>query len=402
MLNDNYSSILQYYESLIQRPIDDYAQRRYRLRLPVIPEGILQEILVKAIGFFRDEPSLLLLEGDFVIIGDLYGSILDLLRIFKLLGFGSSKKFLFLGNLIGDSHFSLEVMSLVFLLKNMYPEQFFIIRGSNEFQGIVNHSEFQKSINDLYTADSLYFKFLELFSYLPFAAVVNNEAFCVHSGFGPSIESLSVIKNIKRPFTKLSAELAPLFWSNPTDSLPLYLPTSQGILYGSQALSEFLEENELKVMIRGHMLIPDGIKIGLKDKLNTVFSCSNYNGSLNRSGLLRYSNKGAELSSFDPLATLCRTDVAFLRSQSETVFSINQHVSSITSQRSILGLKQALPPTLPSLADARISLTTTLLQETKKNIPIIGRKSVRPIVPNLPKPKHRRSDMRPAYIYTED
>jgi hypothetical protein len=62
-------------------------------------------------------------------------------------------------------------------------------------------------------------------------------------------------------------------------------------IFGVAALSNFLEELQMREMIRAHQCVPEGVMIFGDGLLTTVFSCSGYKGNDNKSGILFIDSK---------------------------------------------------------------------------------------------------------------
>jgi hypothetical protein len=82
------------------------------------------------------ESNLIDLTGDFLIVGDLHGHILDFLRILITFGMSPTRRHIFLGDLVHRGDFSIHQCLSVFLLKCVSPRDVSIIRGNHEFPEI--------------------------------------------------------------------------------------------------------------------------------------------------------------------------------------------------------------------------------------------------------------------------
>ncbi len=89
---------------------------------------------------FEKEPSIgeiKLRKGEEItIVGDIRGHVIDLLHIFNTMGFPSTRKYIFNGNLIGDNdrfgRTGLECLIILFGYKLLFPENIYFTRGENE------------------------------------------------------------------------------------------------------------------------------------------------------------------------------------------------------------------------------------------------------------------------------
>lgn len=90
--------------------------------------------------------------------------------------------YLFLGDYINRGKMSLETISLIFALKVRYPEKVKVIRGNHETESISKVYGFYQELQDRYNGLSLYKKFLACFNYMPAAALIEENVFCMHGG----------------------------------------------------------------------------------------------------------------------------------------------------------------------------------------------------------------------------
>lgn len=133
--------------------------------------------------------------------GNLHGYYDNLLYIFQRIGKGQfpsdGKKWLFLGNYVDRGPNGIELTCLLLVLKMLFPNKFFLLRGSHE---VINswicclkiaqcgsisriygfYYECRKKYNI-----KLWKTFITLFDCLPIVAIVNKEIFCVHGGLSP-------------------------------------------------------------------------------------------------------------------------------------------------------------------------------------------------------------------------
>ena len=198
--------------------------------IPSFDENLLINLSKEAQQLFEKEKNVLELEGDFIIVGDIHGSLHDLMRILKFIQTKHSKA-LFLGDFVDRGTFSVECVTILFALKVLSPDSIFLIRGNHEFDSICSQYGLKEEIlnysntlrnkntvdypemfmddddNDMideylkihknknchtYT-ENLYNAFLEAFSYLPICALVKKTTFCIHGGLSPNFDHIDQI-----------------------------------------------------------------------------------------------------------------------------------------------------------------------------------------------------------------
>jgi diadenosine tetraphosphatase ApaH/serine/threonine PP2A family protein phosphatase len=127
--------------------------------------------------------------------------------------------------------------------------------------------------DDLFTALNL------VFAQIPIAARVNGDILCVHGGIGPQLKTVQQISAIPKPLFAFSGGLADaLLWSDPSSDGVVFResPRGLGFEFGQRALSAFLDANGLRLLVRGHQVISEGVRFEMDRRLVTVFTISSY------------------------------------------------------------------------------------------------------------------------------
>lgn len=272
--------------------------------LPIISN--VYYIIESAEELIKKESNILHLEGTFNIIGDIHGNVDDLIRIFEKQGYPQSSKYLFMGDYVDRGSFSVEVLLILYSLKVLFPDHIHFLRGNHESESICSSYGFKAECSRKYT-QKLYYRFNESFLFLPFAAIVNKKYFCVHGGISPHTTSLTKISKIKRPIdSDRSPEISGFVWSDPNRKARGFQKSDRGVgfLFNDQKLNQFLERNNLELMIRSHQTIRSGMERSL-DKCVTIFSSSNYCEINNDSCICVVSeNEEEQYIKFSPLTSI--------------------------------------------------------------------------------------------------
>jgi diadenosine tetraphosphatase ApaH/serine/threonine PP2A family protein phosphatase len=284
--------------------------------LPIFPSVVLRSLCEAAAALFRSQAVVLRLCSPICVVGDIHGSIHDLIRILRTIG--NDMPYLFLGDYVDRGSFSTEVVTLLFALAVNYPDRYFLIRGNHECSDVTETYGFKDEVL-LHSSLSTYDAFMEAFSWLPLAAIVDSVMFCVHGGIGPNVNTIRQIEEIQRPIAESRSVqiVCELLWSDPNDAL---MGFGEGgrigrPQYGKRAVKQFLEDNGLKYILRGHQCV-DGVLSARGMPVATVFSSSSYKGSgSNRSGIVKLSDGGnVDVVLFDPIAPLSRREADFFKS----------------------------------------------------------------------------------------
>ncbi|OHS99035.1 Serine/threonine-protein phosphatase PP1-2 [Tritrichomonas foetus] len=260
--------------------------------------GDVLKMIKSTKSIFNEESSLLRLHGEYTIVGDLHGNVDDLLRIFEDNSYPPDGKYVFTGDYVDRGLNSVEILLLLFALKNLYPEHIFLLRGNHESEDICSVYGFQSECEEKLGTE-VFEAFIRSFSFMPFAAVINDSEFCVHGGICPEISELSQIEELKRPMlTSESLISNGILWSDPRADSMGFEPSDRGtgFLFNEEKLNMFLKANNLKCLIRSHESCMEGIDkpFGPNGNCITVFSNSDYCGMENTAAVIRVCQRNNE------------------------------------------------------------------------------------------------------------
>lgn len=314
----NYNEILDSFLSENRSSAEMYSKKTVALAFPVLVPDTIHKICQDSKILFQNSPTMLEIDSNIVIVGDIHGQILDLLRILNKFGLPSQQKYLFLGDIVDRGQFSLECIIIVLLLKIIWPDNFYLIRGNHEFSDLCARSGFLNELRGVYplVCEDIFKSFLCVFSYIPLAALIDGSILCIHGGLGPNVYSISQIKSLERPIEDFGDDIIDsLLWSDPTLSIDTFEQSSRGTgyLFGKSATCDFLSANNIKHIVRGHECVADAVERKFGGALYTVFSASNYCGLVgNKSGVLMVKDKdNLEPHLFNSLDWITRADVLF-------------------------------------------------------------------------------------------
>ncbi|OHS93122.1 Serine/threonine-protein phosphatase 4 catalytic subunit 2 [Tritrichomonas foetus] len=293
------------------------ASRMVPLRLPRFTPEQVSGICRQVQKIFSSEPTILEVYSPVTVVGDIHGHILDLFRILNKCGMPPFRKYLFLGDIVDRGEFSIETLIVIFLLKIVYTDHIYIIRGNHEFDYLCQQCGFFTEVVKYYEEPTVYNSCINVFGHIPLAAKINNSFLCVHGGIGPSFTSLDKFYSIKKPFDDFGDDdfIDSVLWSDPSTDVEQYAPSSRGsgYFFGAEATKEFCEKNHIKMIIRGHECVNDGFEYHFDQKLITVFSASNYCGLVgNKAAVLEIiSTDKLVTHDFPPLPYLNRYEALF-------------------------------------------------------------------------------------------
>ncbi|KRZ33725.1 Serine/threonine-protein phosphatase PP1-2 [Trichinella pseudospiralis] len=240
-------------------------------------------------GELSNEKALLQLEPPLLICGNIHGQYCDLIRMFEKCGWPPKKRYLFLGGYVDHGATSTEVITMLFMFKVLYPNDFFLLRGNHECRIMNKKFGFYKEFVDKHSVE-LFEKIQLVFDWLPAAAIVSDKIFCVYGGPTPALNRADFIdKTIQRPISLQSCTLLnDMLWSGPVDRDCWYLPSSRraGYLCGESAIKDFCRFLDVDLIVGAHENFKEGFKFFGGKKFITVFSVPNYRGNENASAVL--------------------------------------------------------------------------------------------------------------------
>jgi serine/threonine-protein phosphatase 5 len=225
--------------------------------------------------------------GEITVCGDVHGQYYDLINIFEKNGNPSEDNpYVFNGDFVDRGSFSVEVIFLLFAWKLRYPAHMSLARGNHETRNMNKLYGFEGEVRQKYDED-LYGMFCEAFCLLPLCHVINNKVFVVHGGlFSTDNVELDAIRKVDRdqepPDEGLMTEM---LWSDPQPGRGRQASKrGVGVAFGQDVTENFLETNNLKLVIRSHEMKENGFERTHGGKLITVFSAPNYCDQMGNSG----------------------------------------------------------------------------------------------------------------------
>jgi protein phosphatase len=317
-----FHALFQAYSTALSGDVSRYALKQSRLGLPRPDPPLLTRLFRHVQSLFEAEPTLLKLASPCIIVGDIHGQILDLFRILNC--YGPSCRYLFLGDIVDRGEFSVECLICVFLLKALFPDSVFLIRGNHEFVDLCCSCGFMSQMIDFFDSSGLYQESLQVFAQIPLAACIDDSILCVHGGLGPDVTDLECITFLTRPIENFGDRVVDsLVWSDPDPQAVQFLPSftrGAGYLFGEAAAVSFLDRAGLSVLVRAHECVPEGAKELWGGRVITVFSASNYCGLMGNEGaVLEVSAPGKRnVRVFPPMQWLLRSSVQFQSSEKMT------------------------------------------------------------------------------------
>ncbi|OHS99929.1 Serine/threonine-protein phosphatase PP1 isozyme 9 [Tritrichomonas foetus] len=309
--------IISHYQTILENPKFNLDNLGIDIPIPLVSLNVLRRLCDNAIRILECEPSLMRLKGPIFIVGDLHGSLHDLLQILHTCGLPPQTSYLFLGDYVDRGDFSTETITLLLAMLVAFPENVFLLRGNHEFADVCYSYGFKEELDKTYKDKFIFDIFCNVFAYLPLGAIINDKYFCVHGGISPHLHNVEQLNEIQRPIRVIESHqiVEDILWSDPAlDSTSTFTPSTRGrgFDYGLVPLAVFLKSNHLLKMIRGHQCVAKGIQLGFQGLLMTVFSASSYESvGSNRCGVLSIANDDLKPILFSPSPKLARNEAKF-------------------------------------------------------------------------------------------
>lgn len=173
----------------------------------------------------------------------------------------------------------MEVALILFSFKLLYPESVIVNRGNHECRDINCRFTFEMECCIKYDRD-IFDQFSEVFMALPIGCVIGDKVLVMHGGItdDPSL-TLREIDDLDRMYEDPNSmsTLEQILWSDPSEKPGITKSTrGAGICFGEDRLVQFLDTNNLDMLIRSHEVADNGILEWFGGKLYTVFSASKY------------------------------------------------------------------------------------------------------------------------------
>ncbi|CAH0393616.1 unnamed protein product [Bemisia tabaci] len=286
-------------------------------------------ILKQTCDHFKTQPSLQEVELKpaekiITVCGNIHGKLEDLLHIFDINGFPSpSNRYLFNGGFINRRPESIECALILFGFALLYPDSFFINRGSHEdFHQSQGKGSLTEESERKYPGNSeVLHGFWEVFRWLPLALIIRGNVpkkvdsfwsatnlirpitwgrkmyhrftgqrkirigaytpshgriLVVHAGlFSKPGVTLDDIQRIERGCDpEESALMFDMLWSNPgeKDGRHQNIPGFGSIQFGPDISESFCTRNKIDYIIRSHAPVPMGYHVEHHGRVVTIFS----------------------------------------------------------------------------------------------------------------------------------
>jgi diadenosine tetraphosphatase ApaH/serine/threonine PP2A family protein phosphatase len=248
-----------------------------------VDEEMFRETLHGDAALLRKVPSLVRLEGPtmspVVIVGDLHGDLMSALAAVDVAVMHEAEGIVFLGDYVDRGPSSIEVMWLALGLWMRHPDKVVLLRGNHETEPVAGSYGLLAQLEER-GMEGLFKDIVDVFSWLPMAAVVEGRMFAAHGGIPTGEPTLSDIRAIKRGDPDPAKDPAlGLLWYDPDEKARDFEPNpSRGVgrSFGHAVVKDFLDRAGLACMVRSHQPVLRGHHVMFDGLLHSIFSCRTY------------------------------------------------------------------------------------------------------------------------------
>jgi diadenosine tetraphosphatase ApaH/serine/threonine PP2A family protein phosphatase len=258
------------------------------------------------------QPTLVRVTVPCKVYGDIHGQFRDLLLLLHNYGFPSADQgpmFIFNGDWGDRGRHQLEVISLVFAMKALFPTRVWLMRGNHE-DAVQNRSMGQAGLEAEcaqkmgHYAPRVFDSIQNAFNWLPLGAILGDRILVVHGGIGHGNWDVGYLENlpahVARPIDhdKIPTDkiVYNVLWSDPIPDDGDDRPEITGVhdsprdghahmivTFGRDITEAFCARNSLDMIIRSHQALAKGYGYDVMHggKCVRVFSARDYEGSGN-------------------------------------------------------------------------------------------------------------------------
>ncbi|MDI3484983.1 MAG: hypothetical protein PWQ75_398 [Methanolobus sp.] len=230
----------------------------------------LHRLLQNTFEIFTSEEALVRINSSkALIVGDIHGNLEALEFILYIRKALKCDHIVFLGDYVDKGPHSSEVLERILKMKLREPETFILLRGNHETREMNRVHGFYDEILD----EELFLAANRTFEEMPISAVINDSIFCVHGGIPGPVDLNRINKE----------EAFHFLWNDPSgcDGISASIRGPRPKCFGGDVFSEFMDKNDLSLMIRGHTALFTGHAWCFDRKMLSIFSCPEYTGKSN-------------------------------------------------------------------------------------------------------------------------
>ena len=289
--------------------VDDIINRLLKEETPTIED--INFVCNESLPLLKAEPNVIRTTSPITVLGDVHGDYDDVLDIFRIFGPPEEGKYCFIGDFVDRGEKSVHTIVLLLAYKIKFPERMILIRGNHEGYNMTSTYGFYDEVLRRYGDFFVWRAFIEIFTALPIAVLIDGNIFGVHGGLTPYLETIEQLETTNRnvadtttQFPNVDPILKDILWNDPSESPGIQTAIRDGgKCWGPDITEKFIEKNKLKFVVRGHETVNGGYKWNHNQHVLTIFSAPNYAGGFHEGAALEViSPTQIQLTRFRPKA----------------------------------------------------------------------------------------------------
>ncbi|MHA1584561.1 MAG: metallophosphoesterase family protein [Promethearchaeota archaeon] len=265
-------------------------------------------------------------------VGDTHGSLPDTLKMIKFFTqeiqrgeeLGYDVKITFIGDFIDRNKWDIHNLILLMTFNLKYQKNVLLLRGNHEEISICAHYGFGKRVIENFS-EILFAQFSFMFKDLPLIAVYHcdqGSIMALHGGIPIKVDektgNYEVPQLSKCEFNNRQIWLddmdpitQQILWNDPIidydpEKMDKFFPNRRGIGYtfGMEIFNEFMVNNKVNLMFRGHQVFRAGFHQDFEKRFNTIFSTSDYVNKMIDARFVELNSNDIFKINFRPIADL--------------------------------------------------------------------------------------------------
>ncbi len=246
---------------------------------PRLKEKEVDELIYEAANVMDSEAPYFEVEGERVVfVGDTHGDLTSTVAAVKKFLSSGHELLIFLGDYVDRGSEQVGNINYVLSLKLEHPDKVILLRGNHETPLANQYYGFIEAVSRRYSP-SFYEVYASIFSYLPYACLLNGEILCLHGGIAKGLEKIEQLKTLPREEDVSNPMAFQVLWNDPQEGIEGFKPSPRGqgiYVFGEDAFTDFVNRNGVEVMVRAHEAFPQGFKWYFKGRVLSLFSAANY------------------------------------------------------------------------------------------------------------------------------
>ncbi|MGQ9720606.1 MAG: metallophosphoesterase [Candidatus Jordarchaeum sp.] len=242
-------------------------------------EKEIREIVSKVTPILEKEPKLVKFDVDKILfVGDTHGDLESTTPIVRRFLKEQYDGVIFLGDYVDRGLMQIENINYLLALKLLHPEKVILLRGNHETPLANRYYGFIDEVASNFSTE-FYNVYSKLFSYLPYASLVNGEILCLHGGLAKGLATVKQIEDLPIEVEVSNPILFQLLWNDPREGIKGFTPSDRGdgiFFFGKDVYENFAKNNSIKYLIRAHEVFRNGFHWYFDDSILSLFSAKQY------------------------------------------------------------------------------------------------------------------------------